>query len=261
MVNLYQAVLKPVLLILLELGFDPRKLVKVTKIPRFALDLVRFLKLGGRVSYLHPILGDTFDNAGSVAGHYFRQDLLVATYIYSANPDRHIDVGSRIDGFVAHVACFRSIEVMDVRPLQDIDIENIHFFRRDLTAPDFDLVDVADSVSCLHAIEHFGLGRYGDCVDPEGPVLGFNNLLKMLKPGGLLYISFPVGRKSQVYFNAQRVFRPSDLLAWPTNRASIEIVQFDFIDKAGRLFRNVDIVNLQFDLGGGCGVFTLRKVF
>jgi hypothetical protein len=25
-----------------------------------------------------------------------------------------------------------------------------------------------DSLSCLHALEHFGLGRYGDPIDPRG---------------------------------------------------------------------------------------------
>jgi len=28
-----------------------------------------------------------------------------------------VDIGSRVDGFVAHVASFREIEVFDVRPI------------------------------------------------------------------------------------------------------------------------------------------------
>jgi hypothetical protein len=37
------------------------------------------------------------------------------SYIHKLNPVRHIDIGSRIDGFVANVAAFRKIEVLDVR--------------------------------------------------------------------------------------------------------------------------------------------------
>jgi hypothetical protein len=40
-----------------------------------------------------------------------------------------------------------------------------------------------DSISCLHALEHFGLGRYGDRLDPNGHETGFLKLLDMLKPG------------------------------------------------------------------------------
>ena len=41
--------------------------------------------------------------------------------IYAARPEKHVDVGSRVDGFVAHVASFREIEVFDVRPIATPD--------------------------------------------------------------------------------------------------------------------------------------------
>src|SRR4051812_40066778 len=59
---------------------------------------------------LYPCLIDRSDDSGVAKGHYFHQDLLVARKIFAANPARHIDVGSRVDGFVAHVASFREIE-------------------------------------------------------------------------------------------------------------------------------------------------------
>ena len=96
--------------------------------------------------------------AGSAAGQYFHQDLLIAQRIFEAKPARHVDVASRIDGFVAHLGVFRQVEVFDIRPLTT-SARNIIFRRCDLTAdiePEF--VDYCDFISCLHALEHFGLG-------------------------------------------------------------------------------------------------------
>ena len=120
----------------------------------------------GRKSVTHrlPIFTDYDDQAGSATGHYFHQDLLVASFIHNKNPLRHIDIGSRIDGFIAHVASFRSIEVMDVRDLKGTGHENISFIKADLMNKDSAQNNITDSISCLHAIEHFGLGRYGDPV-------------------------------------------------------------------------------------------------
>ena len=68
-----------------------------------------------------------------------------------------------------------------------------------------------DSLSCLHAIEHFGLGRYGDPVNPLGYRRGIENLSKFLVSGGHLYLSTPIGRE-RVEFNANWVFNPSTIL-------------------------------------------------
>jgi len=65
-------------------------------------------------------LDDRFDQSGTASGHYFHQDLLVASRIFINNPEKHVDIGSRIDGFVAHVASFREIEVFDIRSLEKI---------------------------------------------------------------------------------------------------------------------------------------------
>jgi len=89
--------------------------------------------------------------------------LLVARLIHDHNPKRHIDIASRVDGFVAHVASYRGIEVVDVHPLPKSELENITFRQADLMNPQ-DLGQT-DSLSCLHAIEHFGLGRYTNPID------------------------------------------------------------------------------------------------
>lgn len=111
---------------------------------------------------LYPCLGDRFTESGTARGHYFHQDLLVARKVFSNSPIKHVDIGSRIDGFVAHIASFRSLEVIDIRFLSN-KVPNVKFIQADLMgAIEDELYDYCDSLSCLHAIEHFGLGRYGD---------------------------------------------------------------------------------------------------
>ena len=80
---------------------------------------------------MHPCLFDKHEAGGIASGHYFFQDLIVAQKIFLRNPVKHVDIGSRIDGFVAHVATFREIEVFDIRPIQSI-INNIKFKKADL---------------------------------------------------------------------------------------------------------------------------------
>jgi hypothetical protein len=62
-----------------------------------------------------------------------------------------------------------------------------------------------DSLSCLHAIEHFGLGRYGDPINPIGYQRGIANMAELLQPGGTFYLSMPIGQE-RVEFNANWVF-------------------------------------------------------
>jgi SAM-dependent methyltransferase len=132
--------------------------------------------------------------------------LLVARRIFEAKPAKHVDIGSRVDGFVAHVASFREIEVLDVRPIT-AKIPGVTFKRADLLKPLEGLESYCDSLSCLHALEHFGLGRYGDPIDSKGFERGFANMARLLKKDGVFYLSVPIGI-DRVEFNAHRVFDP-----------------------------------------------------
>jgi len=226
---------------------------------RFIREYFAFKKAGGTVDKFFPIYSDYKEQAGSATGHYFHQDLLVAGYIGKNNPVRHIDIGSRVDGFVAHVASFRPIEVIDVRDLSHTGHDNIRFKRMDLMNSERVESAICDSLSCLHAIEHFGLGRYGDPVNPQGHLMGFRNLLKMLKPGGTLYISFPISHTDQVHFNAHRVFKPDSILRWQAE-VPIELTSFSFVDDAGNLHKEVPLGAVPSNTQYGCGIYTFRKL-
>lgn len=225
---------------------------------KFRSDQKSFKNLGGEISHRYPIWSDYRKQAGSSGGDYFHQDLLVAQFIHDKNPNKHIDVGSRIDGFVAHVAAFRKIQVMDIRPLSPLGHVNIEFIQADLMTANDHLLK-ADSISCLHAIEHFGLGRYGDPINPLGHQKGFSNLVSMLEDGGTLYISFPIGRQNEVHFNAHRVFHPRDILSWPSSKY-LELIRFDYIDDAGHLHHVVDLLSKEIDVNLGCGIYTFIKI-
>jgi len=159
-----------------------------------------------------PILTE-WDEPSAGLGAYFFQDLLAARWVLASMPERHVDVGSRIDGFIAHLAVHRPVEVIDIRPLP-LPVPNVTFHQLNLMddLPDA-WIGCTDSLSCLHTIEHFGLGRYGDPIDPQGHLKGLAQLKRMVRPGGHLLLSTPVGRE-RVEFNAHRVLSPATIMSW-----------------------------------------------
>ena len=191
-----------------QLGFDPIKFFNgVRGLPHYLSTLFKFkrLTLNSRIS-ISPVLQDFSAQAGSADGHYFWQDLIVAKWIFESKPERHLDVGSRIDGFVAHLLSFREVTMVDIRPL-DQPIPGLTVFLGDAQKPLDQITQSFESVSSLHAIEHFGLGRYRDLLEVEGHINGIHNISDTVKIGGQLYISFPIG-KERVEFNEQRIINP-----------------------------------------------------
>lgn len=193
---------------------------------------------------LQPCLHDWWEQAGALGNEYFWQDLFVAQMIHKAAPRRHIDIGSRLDGFVAHLASFRQLEVFDVRHL-DVEIPGVTFRQADIMKSDQLPTACADSVSCLHAIEHFGLGRYGDPLEPNGVELGLANISRMLEPGGALYLSCPFG-DDIVHFNAHRALTPTTIMRYAA--------QFGLTTNAGWIY---DAFGKKFDLFDLDGVPTV----
>jgi len=210
-------------------------------------------------SNMFPILTDKNDQAGTMKGHYFHQDLYVAQLIFSAKPEKHLDIGSRTDGFIAHVASFREIELIDIRPLES-HLENITFRQADLMELPPELVDYCDSISSLHAIEHFGLGRYGDPVDYYGHLKAIKNIANILKKDGFFYFSVPIGQQ-RIEFNAHRVFSVGYLMKILSQ--DFEIKSFSYVNDEGDFFENVELteknVSLNYNCYYGCGIFILQK--
>lgn len=208
----------------------------------------------------YPCLEDRNSDSGTASGHYFHQDLLIAQKIFDNKPQTHIDIGSRVDGFIAHVASFREIEVLDIRELSQ-SITNIKPLKLDLMEQINDgFVDYCDSISCLHALEHFGLGRYGDPVKYDGFLIGLENIKKILRAGGKFYLSVPIGPQ-RIEFNAHRVFSVKYLISLVFNDYRID--SFSYVNDKGDLFKNTDLqeekISTNYGCEYGCGILELTK--
>lgn len=209
-------------------GVDPRATIRaIANVPRFVAQHREFRRLSRtagtpppRWRESLPALTDASDSAGTM-GEYFLADLWAARQIQRQHPERHLDVGSRIDGLVAHLLTFTTVDVVDIRPLVST-IEGLRFVQADASVLDGIR---ATSVSSFHALEHFGLGRYGDPLDPLGHVKGLTALGGAVERGGHLYVGYPVGRE-RVVFNAHRVIDPRLAIRTLTD---FELVEFAIV--------------------------------
>jgi len=207
-----------------------------------------------------PIFKEREEQSGTLSGHYFHQDLLVARRIHLNKPIKHVDIGSRTDGFIAHLAVFREVEVFDIRENKS-QVKNIKFLQADFMKLPDSLHDYTDSISSLHAIEHFGLGRYGDPIDAYGHIKGLESIRLALVTGGKFYFSVPIGPQ-RIEFNAHRIFSLTYLL--DLFSAHYQLDQFSYVDDEGNLNEDVQLsmIDIHNNVGCnmGCGIFELTKI-
>jgi hypothetical protein len=215
-----------------QFGVDIRRLVKSPLgLARYMRDLIKFTRSNTNSLRFQPCLHDWWEQAGAIDNEYFWQDLFVARMIHQRSPSRHVDVGSRLDGFVAHLATFMDVEVLDVRKL-DVKVPGVVFRQADLMDSTALPEQCSPSVSCLHAIEHFGLGRYGDPINDKGLELGLANLSKIVEREGHLYLSCPIG-DNVAYFNAHRAVHPHHIQS-EAKKVQLELVEWWVFDSANK---------------------------
>jgi predicted SAM-dependent methyltransferase len=241
-------------------GFDPGVLLNSLRgLPTYLKDLRRYKKRNTLPSFnfkmedAFPILTDLRSGAGTADGHYFHQDLWAARKIFQQHPIQHFDIGSRMDGFVAHLLVFMAVTVVDIRPIES-DIAGLTFLQDDASelarVPD----DSIGSLSTLHVAEHFGLGRYTDPIDPRACFRFMTSLQRVLAPAGRLYFSVPVGRE-RVEFNAHRVFAPETIL---NSFPELQLISFSYVGDDGRMNENTDPLALPKS-EMACGMFEFTK--
>ena len=203
------------------------------------------------------ISNDRIAPAGSVSS-YFWQDLWAAKKVFHNPVDKHYDIGSRLDGFITHLLSYgQKVCMIDIRPLST-DIEGLDFVEADATNLESIEDETIDSLSALCSIEHFGLGRYGDPIDPEACFKCFGAIQRKLVSGGNLYISVPIGEEC-LCFNAHRVFYPSTIIQ---SFSDMELMEFSSCYKV-EFEENVQDVN-KYDAGfdhegDRMGLFWFRK--
>jgi SAM-dependent methyltransferase len=120
----------------------------------------------------------------------------------------HFDVGSSVLTLSVASAATETV-FLDYRPLR-ARLPGLHRVAGDITRLPIRTGGML-SVSSLHVIEHIGLGRYGDPLDPLGSAKAAAELARVVAPGGRLYLSTPVGRE-RICFNAHRVFHPESVV-------------------------------------------------
>lgn len=188
--------------------------------------------------------------------HYVYHTSWAARVVKEINPAFHVDISSSLF-FSGIVSAFVPVHFYDYRPA-DLRLDNFETHKGDLHNLPFENNSV-NSLSCLHTIEHVGLGRYGDPIDPEGDIKAINELKRVLAPGGSLLIVTPVG-KPIIEYNAHRIYSYEQIISYFVDD-SIELKEFTFIpefESEGGIVRNANPALVK-DSKYACGCFWFVK--
>lgn len=140
---------------------------------------------------------------------YFYQDSWCAKKVFDQKPEHHYDIGSmaEMNGIISQ---FVPTTMVDIRP---VNLAMPGFFFKTGSILNLPFADNSlSSLSSICVVEHIGLGRYGDALDPYGTEKAIAELKRVLSPGGNLYLSVPVDNQSKIYFNAHRAFTRDHIL-------------------------------------------------
>lgn len=179
---------------------------------------------------------------------YFFQDTWAAGKVFQLNPKHHYDVGSSAMT-IGILSQFVPVTMIDIRPLS-LSLKGLFFREGSILSLPFDDNSI-ESLSSLCVVEHIGLGRYGDPIDPLGSEKAIKELQRVLAPGGNLFISVPIDSKNCVQFNAHRTFTRDYVIAL-----------FDgVVLEEERYIYGTNLLNTyDREQGFGTGLFHFRKV-
>lgn len=179
---------------------------KIAALPRFWRDYWVFLKKNdGRFTVPFIDLKAVLLERTKITGfepHYTYHPAWAARKVAALRPAEHVDISS-ILSFGSMLSAFIPVRFYDYRPAP-LWLSNYHSEHCDLTNLHFDSDSIV-SLSTMHVVEHIGLGRYGDPIDPAGDQKAAAELARVLQPGGQLLFVVPVGRE-RISFNAHRVY-------------------------------------------------------
>jgi len=186
--------------------------------------------------------------------HYVYHTGWAARALKKINPKQHIDISSSLY-FVSIASAFVPMKFYDYRPAK-LELSNLSSDHADLYKLPFKTGSV-ESISCMHVVEHIGLGRYGDPIDPDGDVNAMRELERVVAPGGSLLLVVPVG-KPQIMFNAHRVYSYKQIAK---NFPSLSLKEFALIperEENGEIMYNPspELVDKE---RYACGCFWLKR--
>jgi SAM-dependent methyltransferase len=207
-----------------------------------------------RLRDLFPRLGEKTATT-KIERHYVLHAAWAARCIAEIKPAVHVDVGSTV-WFCSIVSAFVPVKFYDYRPAA-LDLSNLESLPGSLHALPF-ADNELQSISCLHTVEHVGLGRYGDPIDPEGDIKAIRELQRVVAPGGSLLVVVPMGNTARIEFNAHRIYSYDLLVSY---FSGFDLVEFAYIpekEKDGGLKRHAKKEDLAHERHA-CACFWFRK--
>jgi SAM-dependent methyltransferase len=201
----------------------------------------------------HPCL---YDNTSKTYfdRHYVYHTGWAARVLAQTKPEKHIDISSSLY-FASIASAFVPFEFYDYRPAK-LELSNLSSKHADLLKLPFESKSIK-SLSCMHVVEHIGLGRYGDPLDPDGDLKSMAELKRILAPGGNLLFVVPVG-KPVVMFNAHRVYSYEQIV---TSFPELTLKEFALIpnhEKAGEIIYSPPKEKVEKETYG-CGCFWFTR--
>lgn len=229
---------------------------KVARFFSFLAELGRFRsksdkRFAVKTKDIYPCLKDKISTT-PFDQHYTYHPAWAARILAQTKPDHHVDISS-ILSFSTIVSAFIPVKFYDYRPA-NVNLKDLVSGFADLKQLSFEDNSIA-SLSCMHTIEHIGLGRYGDEIDPEGDIKSINELKRVLKPGGDLLFVTPVGTP-KIEFNAHRIYSYEQIIEY---FSPLQVKEFSLIPDNGGLITNADPSLVQQQTYG-CGCFWFKKL-
>jgi SAM-dependent methyltransferase len=201
---------------------------QIVRYAQFSRDYVRFTQQSAASTGLTVTWSDRFpclaDNQATheYDRHYILHVAWAIRVLKEMQPAQHVDIGSTL-AFATVLSAYVPTEYCDLRALR-IDLPQLSTRIGDLTALPY-ADGSLNSVSCMHVLEHVGLGRYGDRLDAAGDAQAIAELQRVVAPGGHLLLVVPVGIP-KVRFNAHRIYSSTALVQ---RFAQMRLVEFAYI--------------------------------
>ena len=181
--------------------------------------------------------------------HYIYHPAWAARIVAQIQPPVHVDISSTLT-FCSIVSAFVPVDFYDYRPAE-LNLENLTCKQGNLLKLPFD-DESMESISCMHVIEHIGLGQYGDPLDPDGDLKAIAELKRVLAKGGSLLFVTPTG-KPKIQFNAHRIYSYDQVISYFDG---LHVEQFALVDDNDQFIINADPAYAnQQDYGCGCWWF------
>lgn len=155
------------------------------------------------------IAGDATSNTGFDA-HYVYHPAWAARILAKTRPEFHVDISSTLH-FSSIVSAFIPTRFYDYRPAK-LELSDLTSERADLLSLPFNDASI-NSISCMHTVEHVGLGRYGDDLDPDGDLKAIRELKRVTAQNGDILFVVPTG-KPKILFNAHRIYSYAQIISY-----------------------------------------------